>query len=383
MAPVATRRSTRRFTAGAESPTSAPISANVARALWSRQPMTRPSSASMWGLLTQEIAVQAVNTQRTARRHATERRCLAQSLLIASSLVGRAARPPFPAEEFLVTAVLPRPRAAEAAERVATPRRYLMCSPEHFEVSYAINPWMDITLGVDRELALRQWDALRQTYVDLGHQVDLITPEPGLPDMVFAANGGLVVEGRALGARFTHAERRAEGPAYLSWLAGAGLTDVTEPVRVNEGEGDFLVVGDLVLAGTGFRTDPGAHSEVQELFGIPVISLQLVDPRFYHLDTALAVLDERTVAYFPEAFSPGSRGVLQRLFPDAILATEADAVVLGLNAVSDGRHVVLPTAAVDLAEQLRERGYVPVGVDLSELLKAGGSVKCCTLEIRA
>ena len=112
---------------------------------------------------------------------------------------------------------------------------------------------------------------------------------------------------------------------------------------------------------------------MQELFGIPVISLQLVDPRFYHLDTALAVLDDATVAYYPQAFSSGSRGVLQRLFPDAILATEADAVVLGLNAVSDGRHVVLPAAASDLAAQLRERGYVPVGVELGELLKPGAA----------
>jgi len=266
---------------------------------------------------------------------------------------------------------------------VGTARRYLMCPPRYFTVNYAINPWMDPSRPVDAARAMAQWTALVDTYRALGHTVEVADPEPGLPDMVFAANGGLVVEGRALGARFTHAERRAEGPAYLAWLAGAGLKDVTEPVHVNEGEGDFLVVGDLVLAGTGFRTDPGAHTEVQELFGIPVISLQLVDPRFYHLDTALAVLDDRTVAYFPEAFSPGSRGVLQRLFPDAILATEADAVVLGLNAVSDGRHVVLPSVAVDLATQLRERGYVPVGVDLSELLKAGGSVKCCTMEIRA
>jgi N-dimethylarginine dimethylaminohydrolase len=201
--------------------------------------------------------------------------------------------------------------------------------------------------------------------------------------MVFAANGGLVFEGHALGARFTHAERRAEGPAYLRWLEVAGLKTVTEPVHVNEGEGDFLVVGDLVLAGTGFRTDPGAHGEVQELLGVPVVSLQLVDPRFYHLDTALAVLGDDDVAYYPEAFSPGSRAVLQRLFPDAILAGEQDATVLGLNAVSDGRNVVLPSAATDLAGQLRGRGYNPVGVDLSELLKAGGSVKCCTLEIRA
>jgi N-dimethylarginine dimethylaminohydrolase len=269
---------------------------------------------------------------------------------------------PVPAEEPLVTAVLPLPRAAERAERVATPRRYLMCPPEHFSVDYAINPWMDVARGADRALAMRQWEALRRTYLDLGHDVQLIAPEPGLPDMVFAANGGLVFEGQALGARFTHAERRAEGPAYLRWLEGAGLETVTEPVHVNEGEGDFLVVGELVLAGTGFRTDPGAHDEVQELFGVPVISLQLVDPRFYHLDTALAVL--------------------QRLFPDAIHAGEQDATVLGLNAVSDGRNVVLPAAATDLAGRLRARGYNPVGVDLSELLKAGGSVKCCTLEIR-
>ena len=282
-----------------------------------------------------------------------------------------------------MTAVLPLPRAAEHAERVATPRRYLMCPPEHFSVDYAINPWMDVARGTDRALAMRQWETLRRTYVELGHEVQLIEAEPGLPDMVFAANGGLVIEGQGLGARFTHAERRAEGPAYLRWLEAAGLKAVTESVHVNEGEGDFLVVGDLVLAGTGFRTDPGAHGEVQELFGIPVVSLQLVDPRFYHLDTALAVLGDHDVAYYPEAFSPGSRGVLQRLFPDAILAGEDDAIVLGLNAVSDGRHVVLPAAARDLAAQLRERGYEPVGVDLSELLKAGGSVKCCTLEIRS
>jgi N-dimethylarginine dimethylaminohydrolase len=282
-----------------------------------------------------------------------------------------------------VTVVLPLPRAAEHVERVATPRRYLMCRPEHFTVEYAINPWMDIARGADRDLAVRQWETLRQTYLALGHEVELIDPEPGLPDMVFAANGGLVFEGHALGARFTHAERRAEGPAYLRRLETLDLKTVTEPVHVNEGEGDFLVVGDLVLAGTGFRTDPGAHGEVQELLGVPVISLQLVDPRFYHLDTALAVLGDHDVAYYPEAFSPGSRAVLQRLFPDAILASEADATVLGLNAVSDGRNVVLPSAATDLANQLRARGYVPVGVDLSELLNAGGSVKCCTLEIRA
>jgi N-dimethylarginine dimethylaminohydrolase len=211
--------------------------------------------------------------------------------------------------------------------------------------------------------------------------VEVIAPEPGLPDMVFAANGGLVVEGRALGARFTHTERRAEGPAYLAWLADAGLKDVTEPVHVNEGEGDFLVVGDLVLAGTGFRTDPGAHGEVQELFGIPVISLQLVDPRFYHLDTALARLDADTVVYWPGAFAPPSQDVLQELFPDAILADEREAAALALNMVSDGSTVIMTTECDELAERIVDRGFAVVRASTSELRKAGGGAKCCVLEL--
>ena len=277
-----------------------------------------------------------------------------------------------------MTVLLPTQR--RAPERVARPRRYLMCPPEHFEVSYAINPWMDPAQPVDRDLARQQWESLRQAYVSLGHEVSVITPEPGLPDMVFAANGGLVVAGQALGARFAYPQRAAEGPAYLRWLEGAG--PAKPAAYVNEGEGDFLVVGDLVLAGTGFRTDPGAHLEVQEFFGVPVVSLVLVDPSYYHLDTALAVLDDSNVAYYPGAFSDGSRRVLEKLFPDAVLASADDAAVLGLNAVSDGRHVLLSDQAHALHEQLRERGYVPVGVDLSELLKAGGSVKCCTMELR-
>ena len=243
-----------------------------------------------------------------------------------------------------------------------SPRRYLMCRPEHFEVSYAINPWMDITAGVDRELAVQQWEALRQTYLDLGHDVEVIDPVPGLPDMVFAANGGLVVEGRR-SAPGSPTPSAAPRPGLPGRLATLGLKDVTEPVHVNEGEGDFLVVGHLVLAGTGFRTDPGAHTEVQELFGIPVIPAA-GGPALLPPGHGAGRPRRRHRRLLPGGVQPGQPGVLQRLFPDAILAAEADAVVLGLNAVSDGRNVVLPSAATDLADQLRERGYVPIGVDL-------------------
>ncbi|MFF2012510.1 dimethylargininase [Streptomyces sp. NPDC058195] len=274
------------------------------------------------------------------------------------------------------------PAAGVPAPRTAVPRRLLMCSPSHFDVTYSINPWMEPEKPVDGALALAQWEQLRGLYRDLGHTVEVIRPEGGLPDMVFAANGATVVDGRVLGARFRHEERTAEGPLYLSWLRANGFTETHWPEYINEGEGDYLLVGRRLLAGTGFRTDPRSHAEAQEFFGVPVTGLTLVDPRFYHLDTALAVLGDDEVMYYPEAFTEGSRAVLRELFPDALLATPQDAAVFGLNAFSDGRHVLLPESATTLMAGLRERGFEPIGVDLTELLKAGGSVKCCTLELR-
>lgn len=271
-----------------------------------------------------------------------------------------------------------------ALSRRARPRRYLMCPPAHFDVTYSINPWMDPAKPVDTPLALAQWEQLRALYRDLGHTVEQIEPRPGLPDMVFTANGATVVDGRVFGARFAHPEREPEAGEHLEWFAAHGLAHLHVPVHINEGEGDFAVTRSCLLAGRGFRTNPLAHGEAQEYFGRPVIGLELVDPRFYHLDLALAVLDDTAdeVAYYPAAFSPGSREVLRRLFPHALIATEGDALAFGLNAVSDGHHVVLPQAAAGLYGPLRERGFDPVGVDLSELHKGGGSVKCCSLELR-
>ncbi|WP_460356546.1 dimethylargininase [Mycobacterium sp. ZZG] len=272
------------------------------------------------------------------------------------------------------------PDTAQTVERTARPRRYVMTAPLYFAVEYEINPWMDASAPVDPERALSQWEALRNTYLDLGHTVDLVEPLPGLPDMVYAANGGTVINGAAVVARFAHPERAGEAVAYAEWMSRNGYV----PARtrhVNEGQGDFLTVGSNLLAGHGFRTDRRAHAEVGAHVGMPVISLELVDPRFYHLDTALAVLDDATVAYYPPAFAPAARAALADLFPDAIEVASADAYVLGLNVVSDGLNVVLPSAATGFAQQLHQAGFRPVPVDLSELLKGGGSVKCCTLEV--
>ncbi|KAA2264945.1 amidinotransferase [Solihabitans fulvus] len=261
-----------------------------------------------------------------------------------------------------------------------------MCPPTYFTVEYSINPWMDPSKPVSTELAVAQWTELKETYERLGHKVELIDAQPGLPDMVFAANSGTVIDGRVLGSRFRAPQRAAEADHFRRWFLEHSYRAVVMPTRTNEAEGDFTWTGQLLLAGTGFRTDPAAHAEAQEVLGVPVVSLQLVDPRFYHLDVALFVLDDQAerpqVCYYPEAFSAGSQRVLRRLFPDAVLATATDAECLGLNAVSDGRNVVLPVEATALADRLAERGFEPVFVDISELRKSGGGPKCCTMELR-
>lgn len=276
---------------------------------------------------------------------------------------------------------------SDATHRVATPRSYLMCPPEFFAVTYAINPWMRLDSPVDPGLAMRQWAALRAAHESLGHSVATIEPVAGLPDMVFAANGATVIGGTVLGVRFKHQERADEAAAYLSWFRSQGYSSVHEPVFVNEGEGDILVagnpvVGETVLAGYGFRSDEAAAGELESVFGRRVVSLRLVDPRFYHLDTALCVLDDSTAMYYPAAFDDAGRASLASLFEELIEAKDEDAEALGLNAVCDGRHVVIAAAATELARSLAARGFEPVPVDMSELLKAGGGAKCCTLELR-
>ena len=276
-------------------------------------------------------------------------------------------------------------QAATRPERRPTGRSVLMCRPEHFTVVYRINPWMNPAEPTDTDVALAQWQVLHDTYLELGYDVHLIDPIAGLPDMVYAANGGFVIDGIAYGAKFTHPERQPEGPAYMRWFREQGF-DVREPEEVNEGEGDFLLVGDVILAGTGFRSDSQSHGELERIFGREVVTLRLVDPSFYHLDTAVAVLDgtpgREHIAYLPSAFDGASLALLQERYPDAIIVNETDAAVLGLNSFSDGCNVVIASRAADFERQLREHGYNPIGVDLSELLLGGGGVKCCTLELR-
>ena len=267
-------------------------------------------------------------------------------------------------------------------------RHYLMCKPSHFTVSYTINPWMEPANPTDTAKAVAQWQKLYDLYLELGHTVELIEPGVGLPDMVYTANGGFLIDGTAYAPKFRFTERAGEEALFTEWFRNQGY-HVVVPQETNEGEGDFLLAGDVILAGTGFRSTGESHREVGEVFAKPVVSLTLVDPRFYHLDTALAILDpvvepgaEVGVAYLPSAFDKESQEKLAAMFPNAIHVSDEDGAVFGLNSASDGKNVIISPRATGFKKQLEQRGYTPIMIDLSELLLGGGGIKCCTLELR-
>ncbi|MBV0893848.1 dimethylargininase [Microbacterium sp. NC79] len=267
-------------------------------------------------------------------------------------------------------------------------RHYLMCKPSHFTVSYTINPWMEPANPTDTAKAVEQWQKLYDLYRELGHTVELIEPGADLPDMVYTANGGFLIDGTAYAPKFRFTERSGEEALFTEWFRNQGY-HVVVPQETNEGEGDFLLAGDVILAGTGFRSTGESHREVAEVFAKPVVSLTLVDPRFYHLDTALAILDpvvepgaEVGVAYLPSAFDKESQEKLAAMFPNAIHVSDEDGAVFGLNSASDGKNVIISPRATGFKKQLEERGYTPILIDLSELLLGGGGIKCCTLELR-
>jgi N-dimethylarginine dimethylaminohydrolase len=276
--------------------------------------------------------------------------------------------------------------------KLPRPKRVLMTTPEHFEVAYVINPHMEGHAGaVDRQEALRQWTALRETYAALGFEVQVMEGRPGLPDMVFCANQTLPYPGVAGGrggvvlGRMHASPRRAEVPHVAAFFRDLGYATKSLPghVRAFEGMGDALRHPGraLLWGGYGFRTDPSAYEALTAMLGVPVLALHLEDPDFYHLDTCLCILDETTALIYPGAFDADGLGLLRRLFPRLLEAPEDEARRrLACNAHSpDGRHVMIQRGNAHTCRILNESGFTPLEIETGEFLKAGGSVFCMKL----
>jgi N-dimethylarginine dimethylaminohydrolase len=262
----------------------------------------------------------------------------------------------------------------------------LMCPPEHFTVDYVINPWMDGNEGsMDMERAFQQWSTLKWAISEVA---DVVTIEPveGLPDMVFTANAGVVYGDQAMASHFMPLERRDEEAVFKRWFRRAGyeLYDLPEDIGF-EGAGDALIDrgGPWVWTGYGFRTEIEAHAHLEKFFDLEIVSIRLVDERFYHIDTCMCPLEGGYLLYHPPAFDEASQQEIERRVPKdkRIAVSKLNAGHFACNAVNVGNRIFLHRTSGKLIPALEERGFYVIQVSLSEFLKAGGSAKCLTLKL--
>ncbi|MCM1984301.1 bifunctional arginine dihydrolase/ornithine cyclodeaminase [Lyngbya confervoides] len=264
--------------------------------------------------------------------------------------------------------------------------RILMCPPHHYDVDYVINPWMEGNIHrSSRDKAEAQWDRLYQTLKTLA-VVDLVQPQPGWPDMVFTANAGLVLSDAVVLSRFFHPERQGEEPYFQQWFADQGFTVHTLPKSLPfEGAGDALLDrgGQWLWAGYGFRSELDSHPYLAQWLDVEVLSLRLVDQRFYHLDTCFCPLTDGYLLYYPPAFDTYSNRLIELRVPaeKRIPLSEVDAINFACNAVNVDQTVVMNCASDDLKQTLGDRGFTVIETPLTEFLKAGGAAKCLTLKV--
>ncbi|MEM7593069.1 MAG: TIGR00300 family protein [Cyanobacteria bacterium P01_A01_bin.83] len=266
------------------------------------------------------------------------------------------------------------------------PIRILMCAPDHYDVDYVINPWMEGNIHKSsREKAVEQWSKLNFVLKEIA-QVDLVEGQPGVPDMVFTANAGLVLGDNAVLSRFYHPERQGEEPYFKKWFEDNGFKVFELPPDLPfEGAGDALLdrEGRWLWAGYGFRSELDSHPYIAKWLDIEVLSLRLIDDRFYHLDTCFCPLTGGYLLYYPGAFDSYSNHVIESRVPEAkrIAIAEADAINFACNSVNVGQTVVMNKASDSLKASLTDAGFNVRETPLTEFLKAGGAAKCLTLRI--
>ncbi len=266
---------------------------------------------------------------------------------------------------------------------MATPQPHiLMCPPDYYGIEYEINPWMNTARQADHALAVEQWKALHQHILAAGAQVSLLKPVKGLPDLVFTANAAMIYHQHALLSHFRHAQRQGEEPYNRQWLIEHGFEVIDVPAGISfEGAGDALFCGDTLYAGYRMRSDAVGHQEIGRMLGVRVIPVELVDARYYHLDTCFCPLAEGEAIWFPAAFDDYGQRAIRELVPNLIEVDRAEAERFACNAVVIGRQVITNTGCDKLHSALSECDYQPVATPLDEFVKAGGSAKCLTLRL--
>jgi len=259
-------------------------------------------------------------------------------------------------------------------------RELLLCPPDHYGIEYEINPWMSRARGADAPVAQKQWKDLHATLSKLDSKIHLIAPQPRLPDMVFTANAGLTVGQKFIPSNFRHQERAGEAPHFAKWMGSHGYEVIWLPENLYfEGEGDALFGGDVLFCGYKFRSDIQSHRAIADRLGGLVISVELVDPRFYHLDTCFCPLPDGSAVWFPAAFDDYGQHAIRDHVRDLIDVEPEESVHFCCNAVVLDRDIVLPQGAPKLVATLEERGYRCHQLAMTEFIKAGGACKCLVM----
>jgi lysine-ketoglutarate reductase/saccharopine dehydrogenase-like protein (TIGR00300 family) len=264
--------------------------------------------------------------------------------------------------------------------------RFLMCPPDHYDVDYVINPWMEGNIHKSsRDRAVEQWQKLHHVLKEHAI-VDLVQPQVGVPDMVFTANAGLVLGNNVVLSRFYHKERQGEEPFFKQWFEQQGYQVCELPKDLPfEGAGDALFdrEGRWLWAGYGFRSELDSHPLIAKWLDIEVLSLRLMDERFYHLDTCFCPLSGGYLLYYPPAFDSYSNRLIELRVPaeKRIAITEEDAINFACNAVNVDHTIVLNQASDELKQRLAAAGFQVIETPLTEFLKAGGAAKCLTLRV--
>ena len=257
-----------------------------------------------------------------------------------------------------------------------------MCPPDFYGIHYEINPWMDISRQSEHAVAVEQWQSLRLHIENSGTRVSCLEPVTGLPDLVFTANAAMIFRQQALLSRFRHRQRQGEEAYNRRWFAESGFEIVDVPENFSfEGAGDALFCGDTLYAGYRMRSDAAGHQQIGRMLGCRVIPVELIDARYYHLDTCFCPLAAGEAIWYPPAFDEYGQRALREHVKNLIEADKVEAERFACNAVVIGRRVITNTGCDKLHAALAARGYEPIATPLDEFVKAGGSAKCLTLRL--
>ena len=263
--------------------------------------------------------------------------------------------------------------------------KFLMCPPDYyFDIDYEINPWMKKGTGCDNKTAINRWNDLKDIITSLNSEVLTMKPQPGQPDIVFTANAALIYKDTAVISRFRPPERQPEEKFYAEYLKKQGFNIEYLPEDMHfEGVGDALFSGETLYSGYITRSDITAHTYISYLLNLRIISLELSDKRFYHLDTCFCPLSDGYLIYYPPAFDEYANKIIEKDFPQEkrIIVTEEEALRFCCNAVNIDKSVIMNNTTDRLKNKLKEKGFETYEVNLSEFMKAGGSAKCLTLRL--